>query len=259
MIKNLESDLKIKSYVRIKNFFKKSHIIKLEKNFIFFSSKLVENHSSSMYKKGIAILKSKDKSFKKKSLLYLAELEKFDKKIFYNICKNFGNMHFLENIKNSKKIRESLKDYFKSSLTLLQTQKPIILFNKKNLKRLNYHWHQESQFYPKHSSGLHIWTPLFRDIKDKNDGGLQFAITGNKIDFDYKEFKKKNSYTQRVPKLNIEKTYKTLSVGAKVGDAIIFENKSVHRSDVNSSKIPRVATVFRYLSNPNNQLFEVLQ
>ncbi len=258
MIKNLEGYLKIKSYCRVRSFFKKNHIKKLEKDFIFFSSKIIENYSSTLYKKGIAILKTKEKFFKNKSLLYLAELEKFDKEIFYNICKNFGNMHFLENIKNSKKIQESLKDYFKNSLTLLQTQKPIILFNKQNLKRLNYNWHQESQFYPNHSCGLHIWTPLFRDINDKNDGGLQFAITGNKTDFDYKEIKIKNSYTQRVPIINIEKNFQTLSVGAKVGDAIIFENKSVHRSDINNSRIPRVATVFRYLANPNNQLFKVL-
>ena len=151
--------------------------------------------------------------------------------------------------KNSKKIKKLLRNYFKESVGLIQTRNPIILFNKKKLKHLNYQWHQESQFYPEHNAGLHIWTPLFRDLKDKNDGGLQFAATGNETNFEYREIKKKDSYIQRVPTIDIKKNFETISVGANIGDAIIFENKSVHRSDINNSKTPRVATVFRYLSN----------
>ena len=258
MIKNYKKSIKINGFVKIKNFFKKSDIDKLEKNFIFFSSKLMEKYSFNLYKKSQAILHLKKKSFKKKSLIYLSEIEKFDKNIFYNLCKNFGNMYFIENIKNSIKINKLLRNYFKGSVSLIQTRNPIILFNKKKLKRLNYQWHQESQFYPEHNAGLHIWTPLFRDLKDKNDGGLQFAATGNETNFKYKEIRKKDSYIQRVPTIDINKSFETISVGANIGDAIIFENKSVHRSDINNSKTPRVATVFRYLSNVGNQSYKVL-
>ena len=95
-------------------------------------------------------------------------------------------------------------------------------------------------------------------MKDKNDGGLQFAATGNETNFKYKEIRKKDSYIQRVPTIDINKSFETISVGANIGDAIIFENKSVHRSDINNSKTPRVATVFRYLSNVVNQSYKVL-
>ena len=65
MIKNYKKSIKINGFVKIKNFFKKSDIDKLEKNFIFFSSKLMEKYSFNLYKKSQAILHLKKNHLKK--------------------------------------------------------------------------------------------------------------------------------------------------------------------------------------------------
>ena len=64
--------------------------------------------------------------------------------------------------------------------------------------RLKYLWHQESQFYPNHRLGLHIWFPVFRNVKSNNDGGIIFALNG---------FKKNDNELINYcwPKLNLSK------------------------------------------------------
>ena len=134
-----------------------------------------------------------------------------------------------------------------------------MLFNKKKLDRLKYEWHQESQFYPKHEMGLHLWFPLFRSIKNKNDGGMKFAFGSNRKDYPFVESIKKNGWRQRIPTINVEEKFKIVNIGLSRGDVVFFENKLLHKSDDQQNKIPRVAFVIRFISNGKKNRFNVIQ
>ena len=77
-------------------------------------------------------------------------------------------------------MKSFLKNFFGKKYSLIHRTMPVMLFNKKNLSRLKYSWHQESQFYPQYNMGLHLWFPIFRNVDSNNDGGMIFALDGYK-------------------------------------------------------------------------------
>ena len=99
---------------------------------------------------------------------------------------------------------------------------------------------------------------MFRDVKSKNDGGMVFALNGHKKKYLYKEIKKENSWTQRIPKIDVEKNFKLISHSVKRGDALFFINQQLHKSDDQQNIVPRVSFVVRYLSNEYNKNLNLL-
>jgi hypothetical protein len=245
--------IKKKGFVVLKKIFTKKEINQIERDIIFFISNYLKNYSKKLSKEGFNILKKK--SFQKESIIFFEKIENYNKEIFYRVCKDAGNFFTITNCDQKAKIINFLKNYFKKNYFLIQKKNPIILFNKKNLNRLQYQWHQESQYYPEHELGLHLWFPIFRDVKKDNDGSLKFAISSNKINYSYRQIIKKNSWIQRIPKINVEKIFKTQSISIKRGDVAFFENKVLHKSDNQENTIPRISVVVRYLStNEKNKL-----
>ena len=125
--------------------------------------------------------------------------------------------------------------------------------------RLKYLWHQESQFYPNHRLGLHIWFPVFRNVKSNNDGGIIFALNGFKKNYKFSETKLKNGWTQRVPKIDVEKEFQLFSPEINRGDVIFFIGPQLHRSDEQRNNIPRVSFVIRYLSDIYDGAFKPIE
>ena len=240
-----------------KKFFSEKEISMIERNIIFFIFKKIENKDYKITSKIKKILKLSKNKFRLESIKILEQIEKKNKKLFYELSSNFENIFTINNIDQKPKNINFLKNYFGSSFFMIQRRAPIMLFNKKNLNRLKYEWHQESQFYPSHDIGLHMWFPLFRDIKHKGDGGMCFAKEGNKKNYKYSEFKEKNSWTQRIPKIDVEKNFDILTPTVSRGDVIFFEGKQLHKSDNQTNKIPRVSIVIRYLANTKNNFLKI--
>ena len=243
-------DLSKKGFLLCSNFFSKDEILKIEKLFIQLVACYVKNQSKDLFFKLSQILKLSGEVLRLEIIKFLENIENNDGKLFYEICYNFQSSYLFNSfIFNNKKLNKLLKQYFSIDYLNIKFKSPLMIFNKKNLKRLQYEWHQESQFYPQYKMGLHLWFPLFRHVNNLNDGGMQFALNSHYKNYPYIELKNKNGWTQRIPKINnIEKKFKILQVGARRGDAIIFVNGLLHKSDVQLNDIPRIAFVTRFLS-----------
>jgi len=253
-----KNNFKIKGFVVKKNVFKKAELSNFERNLIEFIYKFTYKSHKKISNKAKLILNFKSKNFRLASIRLLEDIEISDKSLFYQISKYCSNIFSIDQIDQNKKIKLILKNFFGKNFNSIQRMKPIILFNKKNLDRLKYLWHQESQFYPKHNLGLHMWFPVFRNIKNKSDGGMVFAFNGYKKNYKFTQIKLKNSWTQKVPKVDVEKNFKLVSPEVKRGDAIFFIGNQLHKSDDQLNTIPRVSFVVRYLSNSNNKACELL-
>lgn len=238
-----------KGFIIKKNIFMKNEINEFEKNLITFIYKLCKNKYKNISKRAKLILSYKSKKFRLESIKLLEKIEKIDKSLFYKISKESSEIYSIDNIDKNKKIQTILKKFFGENYISIQRRKPILLFNKKNLDRLKYLWHQESQFYPNHDLGLHLWFPIFRDVKSNKDGGMIFAINGHKKNYKFTEIQKKNSWTQKIPNISVEKNFKLFSPSVSRGDAIFFSGPQLHKSDDQENIIPRVSFVIRYLSN----------
>jgi hypothetical protein len=249
----IKKSIKTKGFFIKKNIFKKSEIFNFEKNLINFIYKITIKSHKNISKKAKIILKLNGKNFQTKAIKLLEEIELKDKDLFYKLSKYSSNILSINRIDENLKIQKILKKFFRYNYQTILRRNPVMLFNKKNLDRLKYKWHQESQFYPEHELGLHMWFPIFRDVKSKNDGGMVFAVNGHKKEYNYQEIKKKNSWTQRIPKINVEKNFQIISPSVARGDAVFFINQQLHRSDRQDNQIPRVSFVIRYLSNDFNK------
>ena len=133
---------------------------------------------------------------------------------------------------------------------MIQRRAPIMLFNK-NLNRLKYEWHQESQFYPSHDIGLHMWFHFSEILNIKVMVVCVLQKKETKKIINILNLKKKQ-LTQRIPKIDVEKNFDILTPTVSRGDVIFFEGKQLHKSDNQTNKIPRVSIVIRYLANTKN-------
>lgn len=248
----------IKGFVVKKNIFTEKEISSFERNLIFFISEFCKKKSRLISKKAKKILNFDNKKFRLASIKLLEEIEKKNKKIFYEISKECSNIYSINSIDQNKKVKNFIKSFFGKTLPLAQRRDPVMLFNKKNLSRLKYEWHQESQFYPEHDLGLHFWFPVFRNVSGNNDGGMVFAKNGYKKNYKFKEVKKKDSWVQRIPKINIEKKFELVSPKINRKDAIFFIGPQLHKSDNQTNLLPRVSFVIRYLSKSQNKTYQKL-
>jgi len=244
-------DIKKNGFLIKKNFFTKKQIDKYERELIFFIHIFYKKYSHKISKKAKNILNLKSKNFRIKAIKLFEEIEKFDKKLFYEISILSGRMFGLTTLDIIKKNILFLKKYFGRDILTMHKKNPVLTFSLKNVSRLYYEWHQESQFYPNQKIGLHLWIPLFRDIKKDNDGGLKLAVGSHKKNYKYRAYKARNGWRQKVPKINVEKNFKIFSTNLNRGDVVFFENKLMHKTDLQLNDLPRVAVVFRYFSSSN--------
>ena len=155
-------------------------------------------YNKNISKSAKLILSYKSKKFRLESIKLLEKIEIIDKNLFYRISKECSDIYSIDNIDNNKKIQKILKKFFNENYVSIQRRKPIMLFNKKDLNRLKYLWHQESQFYPNHNLGLHLWFPIFRNVGCKKDGGMVFALDGHKKNYKFIQIQKKDSVSQEL-------------------------------------------------------------
>jgi len=242
----------IKGFIIKKKFFTEKEISNFEKNIVFFIGEYCEKKSTTISKKAKRILNYSKNKFKVSAIKLLEEIEKKNKKLFYEISTECSKIYSINNLDQNIKTKSFLKKFFGKNYLSIYRRNPIMLFNKKNLTRLKYSWHQESKFYPQYNTGLHLWFPIFRNVNSHNDGGMVFALNGYKKSYDFTEIKNKNSWRQKVPNVDVEKKFQLISPKVNRRDVIFFIGPQLHKSDNQENSIPRVSFVIRYLSNTKN-------
>ena len=242
----------IKGFIIKKNFFTEKEISSFEKNIVSFIGEYCEKKSTTISKKAKRIHNYSKNKFKVSAIKLLEEIEKKNKKLFYEISTECSKIYSINNFDQNIKTKSFLKKFFGKNYFSIYRKNPIMLFNKKNLTRLKYSWHQESKFWPQYNTGLHLWFPIFRNVKSHNDGGMVFALDGYKKSYDFTEIKKKNSWRQKVPHVDVEKKFQLVSPKVNRRDAIFFIGPQLHKSDNQENPLPRVSFVIRYLSNTKN-------
>ena len=246
-------------YLISKNLFKIEDINKLERSLIQYTSLYLKKFSKKLYLQGSNILKEKNNKFRDKSLEFFSSIEKYNKKIFYDVCKNIFRVEIANVFFKTKKIDRILEKYFGKSYLIVQKAHPMLLFNSKVTKRLMFEWHQECHFYEQ-KKGIHLWFPIFRNVKASNDGSLKIALKSNKKIYSYKKKKNKNGYIQKIPLVNVDKKFKTKSIKLNRSDAVIFDHRTFHKTDVQNNKKPRTAVVVKFLAdNSKEQLLFINQ
>ena len=228
-------------------FFSNNVIDKFERQLIFYIYSYTKKKSKKISLKAKKILNLKSKSFREKSIKLLEEIEQKNKKLFYNISVTCGKTFGLNTFDITKKNNNFLKKYFKEQFSNIEKLNPQLLFSKRNNSRLSFKWHQDAPYYPGYKV-LTLWTPLFRDIKKDNDGGLKFNLGSNKKIYKFKNFKTAGGYRQKIPTLNVEKKFQVFSVDVNRTDVLFFEGKLMHKTDEQLNHIPRVAIGIRYTS-----------
>lgn len=239
-------------YLITKNLFKIEDINKLERSLIQYTSLYLKKFSIKLYLQGLNILKEKNNKFRDRSLEFLSTIEKFDKKIFYDVCKNIFRIEIANVFFKTQKIDRLLKKYFGKSYLVIQKAHPMLLFNSKNTKRLVFEWHQECHFYEQ-KKGIHIWFPIFRNVKSSKDGSLKIALRSNKKVYSFTRKKNKNGYLQKIPSINVDQKFKTKSVKLNRCDAVLFDHKTFHKTDVQNNEKPRTAIVVKFLADSNKE------
>tara|TARA_B100000780_G_C21115473_1_gene451234 strand:+ start:1214 stop:1951 length:738 start_codon:yes stop_codon:yes gene_type:complete len=229
------------------NFFSSIIINKFEHQLIFYIHSYTKKKFKKISLKAKKILNLKSKDFRVESIKLLEEIEQTNKKLFYEISITCGKTFGLNTFDITKKNNKFLKKYFKEQFLNIEKLNPQLLFSKKNNSRLSFKWHQDAPYYPGYKV-LTLWTPLFRDIKKDNDGGLKFNLGSNKKIYKFKNFKTAGGYRQKIPRINVDKKFKIFSTDVNRTDVIFFEGKLMHKTDQQLNIIPRVAIGIRYIS-----------
>lgn len=126
-----------------------------------------------------------------------------------------------------------------------------VLFGLPEDKRLVYNWHQESSYMPNYKHVVNFWFPVFEPSSYEN--GTMSCLTGSyKLGHLPAEKKKlaKNSFTDYIPE-NIEKIEKELKEHffiQELGDIVMLDHDTIHRSNSNVSKKVRFSGIVRIAS-----------
>lgn len=150
---------------------------------------------------------------------------------------------------------QPLLDYARQLLgtNLLFTHGLSPFINLPNSKRLLYHWHSETCYYPKRRNFLNCWFPVLGD-KHEGSGTMWFARGSHvKNEWQFAEYqgydhethgKKQHFIQYEIPEAELQE-YEKVPVRAARGDLVVFARSLAHTSTPNASMQPSYATVFR--------------
>ena len=116
-------------------------------------------------------------------------------------------------------------------------------------------WHREIfQTIPR-ANFIQIWAPLFFNSSFKN-GTIEFCKSSHNIEFSKPKWQGNKNGTAKIF-LNENKTkkYKNIRMNLKVGQAVFFNGKILHRSGNNTSNSPRYSMVGLYHNIKDKNFF----
>tara|TARA_B100000886_G_C20424642_1_gene493334 strand:- start:3653 stop:4387 length:735 start_codon:yes stop_codon:yes gene_type:complete len=179
----------------------------------------------------------------KEILLAMEKLENSNKKAFFEFCSEMGNIPPVLKIALNDKLFDLAK-YILGINEIYLTDWGVF-FNKQTVKRLQYDWHQEKAYFPNAEQVITVWFPWLTNVSEKN-GTMIMAKGGNKKIFNAKRIPQKNGLTQmRIKDIDLS-AYEKKHCELNLGDFVIFDLYSPHRTGFNSTGIPRTTMLFRY-------------
>jgi len=243
-----------RKYVKI---FKKKGYLVLEN---VFSNKdfkdineLIINNASKYFNKKIKYKNLNNYNFNKK----LIKLRKKSKKDFALFFDSLQTSITLYRFWTNKKIIETITKIMEVNLNSITATDLLIRVDSPIDKSNKLEWHQDSAYFKQNNSGyngLNCWAPLTN--LDLTMGPLEFVENSQK--FGCIEVKKKRpgkfkSLQRKIPENLISKKY-IKQFPLKLGDIMLMNMDTIHRSGENSSNNFRMSTICRY-HNSNKKDF----
>jgi ectoine hydroxylase-related dioxygenase (phytanoyl-CoA dioxygenase family) len=183
----------------------------------------------------------------------LYQFEHGHKDAAYHVLKMIENSPAAHQLLSYSGLTKVAAALLKCPQHLLTLSGPNPFINLPSTKRLLYHWHSESCYYPKRRNFLNIWFPIFRD-KTPDNGTMWFCVKSHEIQerhfieyqgYDKETENKKNHFIQyEIPEVELTE-YEKVPVIAQRGDLVCFHRSLVHTSTLNSSTTPSYASVLR--------------
>jgi ectoine hydroxylase-related dioxygenase (phytanoyl-CoA dioxygenase family) len=237
---NFAKELKNRGYIKLKNFFSKSAIKKIQKDFFFLSEKLYQKHYDLNCKKYL----NKD-GFDSYCVESFVKNNSFNSK-FYEVCKKLNSFHELF--------------YKKKVINLMEK-----IFNKKNFGILNrgYGFRFDypsdktflTQLHQDYTSNLgsplgYVLISPLKDIKS-NMGPIRFYPGSHKYGIakirvnNIKNLRKSRQYEVVIDNKKILNNPELIKANER--DLIIVDFKTLHESTYNSSINIRFTMIYRFI------------
>ena len=173
----------------------------------------------------------------------------------FQILRNSTEGHKLASNKTLKSISNNLLR--KSENDILVVSGPSFFINFPNENTRKYTWHSEQNWYPKRRNFLNVWCPIIIDRVENNSMELK-AGSHKENWFYFSEYSgydgklnQSANFQYEIPE-NLLKNYESAIPNVKVGEAIFFDGKTVHRSLDNTSNNPYFTIVFRVFDYSND-------
>ena len=247
-IPKLKSNLSKYGFVIIKNYISKYKINKvLDQLGLIFCNEIKKNKDKN-YKK----LFWKDKNFSE-DIIKLRKKNPYQFSKVYNFIKN--NPNYIDLV-NDKKIISLAANLLNVKKYNIWNGEFTLRIDTPNDKRNTLGWHQDSRYYPQHTTdgknGL-VFSITLSDIINKKNGALQICpksqklglMKSKKVKINIKKYKTKFSSETFQIENKLVKKYFPKTINSNKGDLVIMDLNLIHRSGYNSSKLSRISSISR--------------
>ena len=173
-------------------------------------------------------------------------LDKEDKNKLFELNKFINRHHIVTSLQNN------LINSFNNHQISFEGNFPLylgggFLFGLPKDDRLTYNWHQESNYMPNFDNLFNAWLPLFFENSENN--GTMTIIDKSHLygRLSYTRIDKPGGFCDLVTNVDMFDLNKDLYIcNAKPGEAYIFDQNTVHRSNYNSGDLTRFSITVRY-------------
>lgn len=177
---------------------------------------------------------------------FLREAEQNNPEIFAELCKAVGTAVAGLRMVQSAPVLSTLAEISGTDAETLFPTSPGLFWNDRDVRRLQYKWHQEASYLPGYKTGYHLWAPVFRDLNDSD--GPMILCKGSHLEglFPYQAEVAPQKLTQLEVADEIAQRFEPVSCRLKRGDAVIFHHQTIHCTGENLSDKPRLSLIIRY-------------
>ena len=240
---NLLENYKANGFAIIENAISQQSLMRIEKDIeTIFNTYCVSNSIPEFVEYGIPLPKK------------FAMLEKHSQDLFYKFSLLIGDLQSLNNPILSEEFEEFTFKVFDSYNVPFASTHAYLFFNIKNVKRLQYNWHQERSYFKHHELGVHFWGPLFNDIS--TTGGPMLIKTKSHLKhIEYIEKSGAGMLKQLETNADSIKNMNTFECNIRRGDIVVFDHKCVHcTKEVDSEELPRIAFIRRFAAKKDGSM-----
>ena len=180
--------------------------------------------------------------------------EKHYPDVFFQLCQAMGGTMAGWSLVTNRAALSVIKEIDGDRDTIYFPRFPAMFWNDREVKRLQYDWHQEASYFGDITWTLSLWFPLFRNIT-KQDGPMLIAKGSHAARMKYEVEKRDRSLLQLRIQEDVEQKFPIHECAINRGDAILFHDMAAHWTGENSSGLPRVSGIVRYVDATSAEHF----